>query len=88
LDYNKDSQNTDASFVKWDSRTCSLHYSRKDWHARKSLEPGIMNMENQPLVGLSKILSSMHLMLGPMKNFVKAMNLEEAPFTYKISSPD
>ena len=35
---------------EWDSRARSLHYSRKDWPARKSLEPGIMNVENQPLV--------------------------------------
>ena len=34
---------------EWDSRARSLHYS-KYWPARKSLEPGIMNVENQPLV--------------------------------------
>jgi hypothetical protein len=46
---------------EWDSRARSLHYTRKDWPARKSLEPGIMNVENQPLVEPSKILSpSMH----------------------------
>jgi len=50
---------------------------------RKSLEPGIMNVENQPLVDPSKILlPSMHLKLGLMKNFVKAMNQERAAFTY------
>jgi len=42
-----------------------------------------MNMENKPLVQPSKIfLPSMHLKLGLMKNFVKAMNQEEAAFTY------
>jgi len=41
-----------------------------------------MNVENQPLVEPSKILlSSMHLKLGLMKNFVKAMNQEEGAFT-------
>jgi hypothetical protein len=66
-----------------DSRARSLRYSRKDWPARKSLEPGIMNAENQPLVEPSKILlPSVHLKLGLMKNFVKAMNQEEAAFTY------
>ena len=35
---------------EWDSRARSLHYSRKDWPARKSLEPGIKNVVNQPLV--------------------------------------
>jgi len=34
---------------EWDSRALSLHYSTKDWPARKSLEPGIMNLENQPI---------------------------------------
>jgi hypothetical protein len=56
---------------EWDSRVRSLHYSRKDWPARKSLEPGIMNVENQLLVEPSNILlPSMHLKLGLMKNFV------------------
>jgi len=60
---------------EWDSRARSLRYSRKDWLARKSLEPGIISVENQPLVEPSKILLlSMHFKLGLMKNFVKAMN--------------
>jgi len=68
---------------EWDSRVWSLHYSKKVWPARKSLELGIMNVENQPLVEPSKILlPSMHLKLGLMKNFVKATNQEEAAFTY------
>jgi len=42
-----------------------------------------MNVENQQLVEPSKILlPSMHLKLGLMKNFVKAMNKEEASFTH------
>jgi len=42
-----------------------------------------MNVENQPLVELSKILlQSMHLKFGLTKNSVKAMNQEEAAFTY------
>ena len=62
---------------EWDSKTRSLHYSTKDWPARKSLEPGTTNVENQLLVEPSKILlSSTHLRLGLMKNFVKAMNQE------------
>ena len=68
---------------EWDSRARSLHYSRKYWPVRKSLEPGIMNVDNQPLVEPSKILlPSMHLKFGLVKNFVKAMNQEEAAFTY------
>jgi len=42
-----------------------------------------MNVENQPLVELSKILlPSMHLKLRLVKNFVKAINQGEAAFTY------
>jgi len=74
---------------EWDSRPQSHHYSRKDLPCQKILEPGIMNVGNQPLVELSKILlPSMHLKFGLMKNFVKAMNQEEAAFTYKKSSAD
>ena len=70
-------------FCEWDSRAQSLHYSRKDWPSRKSLEPGIINVENQPLVDPSKILlPSIHLKLGLMKNSVKAMNQEQVDFTY------
>ena len=48
-----------------------------------------MNVENQPLVEPSKVLlPTMHLKLGLMKNFVKAVNQEEAAFTYEKSSPD
>ena len=60
-----------------DSEARPLHYSRKDWPARKSLETGVMSVENQPLVEPSKILlPSMHLKLGLINNFVKAMNQE------------
>jgi len=74
---------------EWDNKAGSHHYSRKDWPARKSLEPGIINVENQPLVETSKILlTSMHLKLGLMKHFVKAMNQDDAAFTHEKSSPD
>ena len=42
-----------------------------------------MNVENQPLVELSKILfPSMDLKLGLVKNFVKAKTQGETAFTY------
>jgi len=45
-----------------------------------------MNVENQPLVEPSKILlSSIHLKFGVMKNFVKALNQDEAAFTYLLT---
>ena len=68
---------------EWQSRARSLHYSRKYWPARKSLEPGIINVKNQRLMEPSKILlPSMLLKFGQIKKFLKAMNQEEAAFTY------
>jgi hypothetical protein len=40
---------------EWASIAWSLHYSRKYWSSRKSLQPGIMNVENQPQVEPSEI---------------------------------
>jgi len=46
-----------------------------------------MSVENQLLVEPSKILlPSMHLRLGLMKNFVKAMNQEEAVFIHCLKN--
>ena len=46
------------------------------------MEPGIMNVEIQQLVETSKFfLLYMHLKLGLMKSFVKAVNQDEAAFT-------
>jgi len=72
---------------EWDSRARFLHYSWKDWPARKSLEPGIMNVENQPLVEPSKsLLVSMHLNLCLMKNFVRSWTKKKLPlFTRNVS---
>jgi hypothetical protein len=62
---------------------------KKGLACQKVLEPGIMSVENQPLVEPSKsLLPHTHLKLGLMKYFVKAMNQEEAAFTYKKSFPD
>jgi len=55
---------------------------KKGLACQKSLEPGIMNVENQPLLEPSKILfPSVYLKLGLKKNSVKAVNQEEAAFT-------
>jgi hypothetical protein len=56
---------------------------KKGSACQKSLEPGIVNEENQPLLESTNILlPSMSLKLGLMKKFVKAMSQEEAAFTY------
>ena len=77
---------------EWDSRAQSLHTQERIGLPENlwNQECGNVNVENQPLVEPSKILStSMHLKLGLMKNSVKAMNQEEPAFTsYEKSSRD
>ena len=74
LDYNKDSQNIVALFANGTAEL-GLFITQRIGLARKYLELGIMNVENQPLVEPSKILlPSMHLKLRLMKNFVKTLN--------------
>lgn len=48
---------------------------QKDWPKRESLTPGQKNIKNPPLVQPNNIfLPPLHIKLGLMKNFVKAMD--------------
>jgi hypothetical protein len=68
---------------EWDSRARESHYIRKDWPPRKTLVPGQKNVAHDPLVDPKKIfLPPLHIKLGLMKNFVKAMNKQSKAFTY------
>lgn len=68
---------------EWDSRAREQHYVKQKWPLRKNLVPGQKNVAHQPLVEPSKIfLPPLHIKLGLMKNFVKAMNKEGAGFRY------
>ena len=59
----------------WDSRARSQHYIQKDWPKRSSYVLGTKNVCQTPIVDSSKIiLPPLHIKLGLMKNFVKAMN--------------
>ncbi|XP_025162642.1 uncharacterized protein LOC112590438 [Harpegnathos saltator] len=50
---------------------------------RKSLEPGVKNVINETLVDPNKILlPPLHIKLGPMKQFVKALHKEGNGFKY------
>lgn len=58
----------------WDSRATAEHYQKKDWPARNSYDPGRESVQNVPLVNPDSILlPPLHIKLGLMKNFVKAM---------------
>jgi len=60
---------------EWDSRDKAHHYVKKIWPARKILEPGHKNIKHHSLVESSRILlPPLHIKLGLMKNFVKAMD--------------
>ena len=59
----------------WDSRADDQHYIRQEWPLRQGLEPGLHNVKSPPLVEPNKILlPPLHIKLGLMKNFVKAMD--------------
>jgi hypothetical protein len=68
---------------EWDSRAKTSHYKRRDWPSRQSLKPGIKNVQHLPLVESSNILlPPLHIKLGLMKNFVKAMDQTGPEFRY------
>jgi hypothetical protein len=59
---------------EWDSRARSQHWEQKDWKPRTSLEPGSKNILRKSLVDPKKILlPPLHIKLGIMKQFVKAL---------------
>ena len=58
----------------WDSRATAQHYQTKEWPKRNSYAPGVKNIPHIPLVNPDKVLMPpLHIKLGLMKNFVKAM---------------
>lgn len=68
---------------EWDSRDKAHHYVKKIWPARKILEPGHKNVKYHSLVESSRILlPPLHIKLGLMKNFVKAMDRNGTAFLY------
>jgi len=67
----------------WDSRDKAHHYVKRIWPARKILEPGHKKVKHHLLVQSSSILlPSLHSKLGPMKNFVKAVDSNGTAFLY------
>ena len=58
----------------WDSRATSQHYIKSNWELRSNYTPGKVSVSHLPLVAPEKIyLPPLHIKLGLMKNFVKAM---------------
>lgn len=60
---------------EWDSRETSQHYVRKNWPRRTTFRLGDKNVLNIPLVDPNNIiLPPLHIKLGLMKQFVKALD--------------
>ena len=67
----------------WDSRADNLHYKQKKWPERTHFVPGSHNVQEPPLVERQKVLlPPLHIKLGLMKNYVKALNPDGATFKY------
>ena len=70
----------------WDSRAVSQHYKQKDWGSRSTFVPGEHSLKENTLVDMSKVLlPPLHIKLGLMKNFVKALHKNGASFQHLSS---
>lgn len=61
----------------WDSRAREKHWTQKNWPVRKSLNVGDPNILHEALVDREKIIfPPLHIKLGLIKQFVKALSVE------------
>ena len=71
----------------WDSRARDKHWVQKDWPKRTTLNVGDKNIINPQLVEREKIIfPPLHIKLGLMKQYVKALNKEGQCFRYLRAS--
>jgi len=74
----------------WDSRAKHKYWDTVHWPERKQRQPGSKNVSNVSLVDRVKILLPyLHIKLGTMKQFVKALDRNSPCFQYlctKLSS--
>lgn len=71
----------------WDSRATEDHWVTKNWQPRKSLTPGEKNIIYEPLVDPKNIVfPPLHIKLGLMKQFVKAIDHSGDCFSYICST--
>jgi hypothetical protein len=68
---------------EWDSRARSHHWIQKDWPPQEKVVFGSKYIAHPSLVAASKVvLPPLHIKLGVMKRFVKALNEEGDCFKY------
>ena len=68
----------------WDSRDRDQHYTRKEWPEREEMVPcRASNVLHFPLVERDRIIfPPLHIKLGLMKQFTKALDKDGGCFTY------
>lgn len=67
----------------WDSRADALHYQQHSWPQRSEFQIGQHNVKNKPIVEPDRILMPpLHIKLGLMKQFVKALRQDSEAFQY------
>ena len=67
----------------WDSRAKTDHWIKKDWPLRNNMTVGKQNIINTRLVSRDKIiLPPLHIKLGLMKQYVKALDKNGPCFLY------
>ena len=65
----------------WDSRDVRQHYVKKEWPTRNNEEIGFFNVKYETLVSKYKILlPPLHIKLGLIKQFVKALDKDGVTF--------
>ncbi|GBP35906.1 hypothetical protein EVAR_23155_1 [Eumeta japonica] len=71
----------------WDSRADTLHYKQQSWSKRIEFQIGKHNVKNEPIVNADHILiPPLHIKLGLIKQFVKALRQDSPTFEYLKSS--
>ena len=71
----------------WDSRDRSNHWIKRYWPNRESMDVGKNNIINEPLVDREKIIfPPLHIKLGLMKQFVKALDKNGSCFLYLVEN--
>ena len=67
---------------EWDSRAKSVNFSKKNWPLHTLYTPGRKNVAHEFLVDRCKVLlPTLHIKLGPMKNFAKVPERNDPAFS-------
>ena len=70
----------------WDCRKDSEHWTRKIWLAQTDSEIEKLNIVHEPLVPSEhSVLTPLHIKLGLVKNFVRAMKKDRSGFLHLCS---